>query len=215
MDISFNCPRCNQPLTVDESGAGMAVNCPSCNERINVPRRIAPPPPPPVSQQNPLCRTCGQGTLVKRTNFRMSTPVVVIGFLLLIPSVLGMLFGVFMLFVTGVASKQTSASGESKIRAQLVAQNIPDPIINEVVSGRPVSPNELESLTSQQQSAVHEAESSRLGQTVGGGAATVIAGGFSIFVIIASFVGGLLGWLLIMRKRVLQCARCGAVVPAS
>jgi hypothetical protein len=145
----------------------------------------------------------------------MSAPVVVIGFVLLIPSVLGMLFGVFMLFVTGVASNQTSTSGESKIRAQLGAQSIPAPIINEVVSGRHVSPQEVASLTYQQQSAVHEAESSRLGQTIGGGAATVIAGGFSIFVMVASFVGGLLGWLLIMRKRVLQCARCGAVVPAS
>jgi DNA-directed RNA polymerase subunit RPC12/RpoP len=212
MDISFNCPRCNQHLAVEESGAGMTVNCPSCNERINIPPRTASPPPP-VSQQNPLCRTCGQGTLIKLTKFRMSAPVVVIGFVLLIPSVIGMLFGVFMLFVTGVASKQTSALDETKIRAQLVAQNIPDPIVNEVVSGRPVSGNDLASLTSQQQSAVHDAESSRLGQTIGGGAATVIVGGFSMFVIIASFVGGLLGWLLIMRKRVLQCVRCGAVVP--
>lgn len=32
---------------------------------------------------------------------------------------------------------------------------------------------------------------------------------------IASFVGGLLGWLLVMRKRVLQCDVCGAVVNAS
>jgi len=46
-------------------------------------------------------------------------------------------------------------------------------------------------------------------------AATVIAGGFSMFIIVAAFVAGLLGWLLIMRKRVLQCPHCGAVVPAS
>lgn len=32
---------------------------------------------------------------------------------------------------------------------------------------------------------------------------------------IASFVGGLLGWLLVMKKRVLQCDYCGAVVNAS
>jgi DNA-directed RNA polymerase subunit RPC12/RpoP len=34
MDISFNCPHCDQHLAADESGAGMTVNCPSCNERI-------------------------------------------------------------------------------------------------------------------------------------------------------------------------------------
>ncbi len=32
---------------------------------------------------------------------------------------------------------------------------------------------------------------------------------------ITSFVGGLLGWLLVMKKRVLQCNVCGAVVNAS
>jgi DNA-directed RNA polymerase subunit RPC12/RpoP len=42
MDIDFNCPRCNQPLSVEASGAGMLVNCPDCNEQIEVPRATAP-----------------------------------------------------------------------------------------------------------------------------------------------------------------------------
>jgi hypothetical protein len=139
------------------------------------------------------------------------------GFILLIPSAFGMLLGVFMLFFTGAAAadSQTFASGERKIRAQLAAQNIPEPIITAVVSGKPVSNDQLVPLTHQQQSVVYEAESSRLAQKVGAGTATLVAGGLSIFVIVAAFIGGLLGWLLIMRKRVLQCARCGAIVPAS
>jgi len=32
---------------------------------------------------------------------------------------------------------------------------------------------------------------------------------------VTSFVGGLLGWLLVMKKRILQCTFCGAVVNAS
>ena len=153
--------------------------------------------------------------LIKRTKFRMSGPVVVIGFILLNPSALGMLFGVLMLVLTGAASAQTSASGEREIRAQLVAREIPDPIISEVVSSKAVSDDELVLLTYQQRAAVHDAQLSVSAQKVGGGAATVVAGGFSIFVIVASFIGGLLGWLLIMRKRVLECTRCGAIVPAS
>jgi hypothetical protein len=42
MDIDFKCPRCNQPLSVEASGAGMLVNCPDCNEQIEVPRATAP-----------------------------------------------------------------------------------------------------------------------------------------------------------------------------
>ncbi len=171
--------------------------------------------PPPVPPQHPLCRTCGQGALITRKTFRMSGPVVVIGFILLIPSVLGMLIGILMLFLTGAASTQTSMSSERDIRARLVAQDIPESIIGEVFASKPVGNAELMSLNSQQQSAIHDAQLSVSAQKVGGGVATFIAGGFCMFIIVASFVAGLLGWLLIMRKRILQCARCGAVVPAS
>jgi len=38
----------------------------------------------------------------------------------------------------------------------------------------------------------------------------IILGGF-----LALFIVGLPGWLLVMRKRVLQCSSCGAITPAS
>jgi len=59
---------------------------------------------PPLPLQNPLCRVCGQGAMIKRKRFRMSGPVVAIGFILLIPSVLGMLFGILMLVLTSAAA---------------------------------------------------------------------------------------------------------------
>ncbi|SRR6266496_4726219 len=169
------------------------------------------PTPPPIPGQNPLCRTCGEGALIKRTKFRMSGPVVAIGFILLVPSALGMLFGALMLILTGTYSSHISASGEREIRVRLAQQEIPEPIIAEVASGKPVPGEQLTPLTYPQRAAVHDAQSSLSAQNVGAGMAV----GFSLFVIIASFVGGLLGWLLIMRKRVLECARCGAIVPAS
>lgn len=43
----------------------------------------------------------------------------------------------------------------------------------------------------------------------------IVTGGFAVIIGISSFVGGLLGWLLVMKKRVLQCSVCGAVVNAS
>jgi transcription elongation factor Elf1 len=45
MDIRFNCPHRGQHLTVDESGAGMAVNCPSCEAQIEIPSDTAPQAP--------------------------------------------------------------------------------------------------------------------------------------------------------------------------
>jgi DNA-directed RNA polymerase subunit RPC12/RpoP len=37
MDIVFNCPKCDQELAVDSSGAGTEINCPSCGEAIKIP----------------------------------------------------------------------------------------------------------------------------------------------------------------------------------
>jgi hypothetical protein len=37
MDVIFNCPKCEQELAVDSSGAGSEIRCPSCNELITIP----------------------------------------------------------------------------------------------------------------------------------------------------------------------------------
>jgi hypothetical protein len=67
MDVTFNCPVCNQELEVDDSAAGSSIDCPSCSNPITVPAlepveaaaatyaepaasEPAPPPPPPVEK---------------------------------------------------------------------------------------------------------------------------------------------------------------------
>lgn len=37
MDIIFNCPHCEQELSVDSSGSGSKINCPACGEEITIP----------------------------------------------------------------------------------------------------------------------------------------------------------------------------------
>jgi DNA-directed RNA polymerase subunit RPC12/RpoP len=37
MDVVFNCPKCEQELAVDSTGAGTEINCPSCGEAIVIP----------------------------------------------------------------------------------------------------------------------------------------------------------------------------------
>ena len=37
MDVIFNCPKCDQELAVDSSGAGTEIDCPSCGEAITIP----------------------------------------------------------------------------------------------------------------------------------------------------------------------------------
>jgi DNA-directed RNA polymerase subunit RPC12/RpoP len=40
MDLNFQCPNCQQDLTVDASGAGSEIECPSCNSRIVIPQPV-------------------------------------------------------------------------------------------------------------------------------------------------------------------------------
>ncbi len=37
MEIVFNCPHCNQELSVDSEGAGSQIPCPTCGESITIP----------------------------------------------------------------------------------------------------------------------------------------------------------------------------------
>ena len=112
--------------------------------------------PDESNRQQVACKVCDRGFLASKKIFRMSGPVVVIGFIFLIPSVLGILPAALLL-------------------GTMILSKLLGIVIN--LSGF------IETIVF----------------TVG----------------ILSFIGGLLGWLLVMRKRVLQCSVCGATVNAS
>ena len=43
MDVIFNCPKCEQELAVDSSGAGSQIDCPACGEAIVIPEANGAP----------------------------------------------------------------------------------------------------------------------------------------------------------------------------
>jgi hypothetical protein len=43
MDVIFTCPKCEQELAVDSTGAGSEIDCPSCGETIVIPEAAAVP----------------------------------------------------------------------------------------------------------------------------------------------------------------------------
>lgn len=61
MDITFNCPHCDQELEVDSAGAGSSIECPSCKEQITIPGdkaassgSVPTPPPPSGAHASPM-----------------------------------------------------------------------------------------------------------------------------------------------------------------
>lgn len=53
MDVIFNCPKCEQELAVDSSGAGSEINCPSCGETITIPEPESVVPRPAAESGTP------------------------------------------------------------------------------------------------------------------------------------------------------------------
>lgn len=155
--------------------------------------------------------------MTRKRVYRMSGPAVVIGFILLVPSILGILFGgLTMLFtIIGSSAAPTADSQIQQVKSQLVSLGIPSEIVEDVAAGKRISETRLANLTPDQRMQVRAAELKVSTAKAVPGLAACCGGGFSVMIIIGSFVGGLLGWLLIMRKTVLQCFRCGAVVAAS
>jgi DNA-directed RNA polymerase subunit RPC12/RpoP len=56
MDVIFNCPKCEQELAVDSSGAGTEIECPSCGESIVIPEPQSVVPRGGIPTEAPTAR---------------------------------------------------------------------------------------------------------------------------------------------------------------
>lgn len=161
------------------------------------------------------CNVCHQtGGLHRKKVSRFSTPIVIIGWLFLLPSLLGVGCGACGLVTTGSASSQTSAQIDADYRSRLEKiEGLSSEKVEEIMAMTVVDEAALQAkgLTKAQARQADLAHSSKIaggaGAAIGGG---LMAGG-SIFVMVASFVGGLLGWILILRKKVIACSHCNGV----
>ena len=52
MDVIFNCPKCEQELAVDSSGAGSQISCPACGQPIIIPEPETVIPRPGVDNES-------------------------------------------------------------------------------------------------------------------------------------------------------------------
>ena len=169
------------------------------------------------------CKTCEVGALRKIRKYRMSGIVVLIGYILLIPSVIGVLFSAlgFIRMVTLVPAAVTRPISIGQSSAE-VRKVLGEP--TEVFDGNAKSeffwyygPKTRQTSYSFRDDKLAQiySPSDRSQTTTTTTAASTIASGIFIFFGVVSLVGGLLGWLLVMKKDILQCSHCGAAVAAS
>ena len=166
----------------------------------------------------PTCQICHTGQLLSRRMYRLSGPAVVIGYIFLIPAIFGILLGIlFFVGSCGAAATTTTDSPDvvERTRTKLEQAGIPESMILTVLDGKSVPERERLGLSGDQRKALLDGTVEILAPKMVKGAGAVLAGGFSFFLILVSFTGGLLGWILTMKKRVLKCTSCGATVAAS
>src|SRR5713101_1497064 len=82
------------------------------------------------------CKTCDSGTLVRRKKYRMSGIVVLIGYILVIPSILGILIGVIGIVGSGSAGTSTKQASRTRVESELRAANVPVIVIGKLTHNR-------------------------------------------------------------------------------
>jgi len=162
------------------------------------------------------CKTCDQGVLTLQKVHRMSGPSVTIGYILLIPSLLGIAFALlfFIMSMVGAASVAQEKLSATTLQ-RLHDANVPPDIITKLEAGRTPSREEKEGLSADQAAAVSTADAEVRARAGAVGCMGACGTGMAATVAVLSFIGGLLGWLLVMKKRVLVCSTCSAVTNAS
>jgi hypothetical protein len=205
--VNSFCSSCGQPVP---QGAGFCGGC-------GTPIKDAAAHPPSVAPGGVRCKTCDVGVMQSDKQYRMSTPVVAIGYILLVPSILGILVALMMLITTASSTPGIKAPAKDAASKTLHQAGVPESIVQKVIASEQLSDAERARLIQNPTwtRPVEAAQLSIRASEVGVSAGTGIVGVFSILFGVASFVFGLLGWLLVMRKKVLQCNTCGAVVAAS
>lgn len=163
------------------------------------------------------CKTCDAGTLAPKKTYRLGPLVGVIGWIFLLPSLALMLLGVLGLFGAGAAA----AAGDGAFRlseqrtAALERSGASAELVERIESGGAVGQDQLADLSPLGARAVADAQLERSAHEAGTAVGAGIVGAGGILLIGWGLCSGLLGWLLTLKKRILQCDACGAAVAAS
>jgi hypothetical protein len=164
---------------------------------------------------NITCKTCEQGTLRHRKRYRLSGPAVFLGYVIGVPSGLGLILAGLLFLLTGSATASSSDTIRTSMAQDLVDRGLPAAVASRAVTGPPFSRAELERMPEDHQRMIELQRSAQLGADAGAGLFALMGGGASLCVGVSSLFGLLIGYLLTMTKRVLECTACGATLAAS
>jgi hypothetical protein len=151
---------------------------------------------------------------------RLSGWLVFLGYCILVPCFLGfcltVLFAIVGATATGKATADVSHQAKQDAIVKLKAiEGIPTSVISDFETNATFQEASLSALTPSQREQVQEVQTSYnaevAGATIGTGVAATIGGGLMLVMFIITIPGQIIGFLLILRKKVWKCGQCGYV----
>ena len=128
--------------------------------------------------------------------YRRSPPVVAIGYLVLIPSLLG------VLFCFGI------------VVASLKKAGVPRELQKKLQEGHSISEKEIAGLNPDQKLEVLSANSAIIRSEAENGLFAMCGTSMALAAVIPFLLGGLIGWILVTKNPVLMCNCCRATISA-
>ncbi len=162
-----------------------------------------------------VCKICDRGELRKKRAYRFSLPVVIIGYIFLVPCLLGVFSAGRTLFGSAAVTLDIPEQTKNRITAELRTVDLSDDIIAQIFDYHLIELSDLGQLNEKQQAAVNRAEAAVALILQGKMLASTFSVAGIFFFMIISFIGGIIGWLLVMKKKLLQCSICGACIERS
>lgn len=168
------------------------------------------------------CKVCETGALQATKVHRCHGALVVLGWLLLVPSLVvlcGSIAGAGCSVVGGTGAAKASVTLEPSALsvAALTSEGVPAELVDKFRRGERVLEVELEELTVEQRDAVR-AQQNAMAIVRGAGAlagtSTVFLGGAAFLCTgVSALFGAFVGWLFTLERKVLRCVTCGALTP--
>ena len=145
---------------------------------------------------------------------RLNGPAVYIGYIFLMPSLAGIALCLAFLLASWVGAFTYHSVSPATLEG-LKDTHVPAELQQSLRAGEPATEAEMAHLTPDQRYHVQHANRDIEAAKLASGCFAACSTGIALIGAGLSFIGGLLGWLLVMRKRVLMCNFCRATVDAS
>lgn len=158
-----------------------------------------------------VCKTCDQGCLFPKKIYRLSAPLVFIGYIFLVPAFLGM--GMSLNIAVAAFFMSDDQKMNTEITSELLEAGFNNQDITSFLKNKELPDESYQKLSEEQKQKLESVRQKINTENIGKGMGFFFVGLPVLLFFVSSLFSGVIGWLLTMKKEVLRCNACGAITP--